>query len=371
MRARLLAILALGAMGMLGPSRAAAQFDDVPTPKEKAAADTLALRRRACEKGDGYACYDLAQRVQRGELAANGNSTTVVWSLEAEACAKGYARACTEVAAKRRADSIAVVRWRADSIAEAQARVAEAQREAARRHADSIALVQAPVQAPIQAPIQAPKTDGAKPAAKSMSKWKALLIAGAGIAVAAADGEAQKSVAEGQVDAQNAMAATAQILGDSEDAAALSGSGTSPGAPSTAAATAGAVGSAGAAGAGRGFDGTWSYTGSYAAQVQYLLSRVTNWRCPASLSVQGAKPQVTITTSASSQRDQYVAAALTTAWAMECYARLGYTQKAAALEPTMRDLLDNADALCSGTPGVAGAPTPTTLWIWGCPPPIR
>lgn len=113
-----------------------------------------------------------------------------------------------------------------------------------------------------------------------------------------------------------------------------------------------------------------TYSGASSRYVQYLLSHVPDWKVPTCATcTDGVTPTVRI--NKNSQRDTYVAAAVTYAWGAEAYSRLGETEKAEESAGQVKTLLDQADALCSEAPAADGGGSGLqTLRIWPCPAPF-
>src|SRR5439155_11268920 len=68
------------------------------------------------------------------------------------------------------------------------------------------------------------------------------------------------------------------------------------------------------------------------------------------------------------QRDQYVGAAISYAWAAAAYAYQGNQTRATENAENMRTQLRNADRLCSDAPYVAPGTTCVTAQIYDCGP---
>lgn len=113
-----------------------------------------------------------------------------------------------------------------------------------------------------------------------------------------------------------------------------------------------------------------TYRGEDARYVQHVLSRVPGWKVPSCPNCSdGITPALRI--SRNSQRDAYVSAAVTFAWAAEAYSRMGKDREAEDAAGEVRKLLEQADALCSDGPAFSGGGTgEQTLHIWPCPPPF-
>ncbi len=107
-----------------------------------------------------------------------------------------------------------------------------------------------------------------------------------------------------------------------------------------------------------------SYSGPYAANVKLLLSKVSGWKTFSCLTCSdGVPPKVNINSNC--QRDAYVAAAVSYAWAAENYYRLGRTTDATTQATSMNTNLQYARNLCSNSISVGGSSC-LTLTIFPC-----
>jgi hypothetical protein len=113
-----------------------------------------------------------------------------------------------------------------------------------------------------------------------------------------------------------------------------------------------------------------TYDGVAAREVRHLLSRVEGWKVPSCATcTDGVTPSIRM--NKNSQRDAYVAAAVTYAWAAEAYHRLGNAAKAKESAEGAKKSLEQANELCSGSPSNSGGGSgPQTLTIWSCPAPF-
>jgi hypothetical protein len=370
-----------------GAAPALAQFGEVPTDQQVKADDALKDLRKRCRSNEGAACYEIGMMMSRGQLAGLNSSNVTQWTLFAEACEKQYAPGCAATRQKAVDDSVAAVRAAEEAQQRAFAerrrkeeeeRLASARREQqaaeARLAAEEAQRRYLAAKAQREAGEANPQTEEEAPEPKKSGGGgllEGLALVGSGLASGLAAGP-DASDADRQAAVASGMTMAAQLMGDDEAVEGIQRAaqqqGVSSGLTSPGFAAA-ATASPSAGGSGSGFNGQWAYTGRYAAQVRHFLTQLPNWRCPTGPGDGGVTPRLPVRPS--SQRDQYVAAAVTTAWGLECYAREGKFDQAREWEPTMGDALENANALCSSATAAPGRSSPATLGLWGCPPPIR
>ena len=101
-----------------------------------------------------------------------------------------------------------------------------------------------------------------------------------------------------------------------------------------------------------------NYAGKYSDWVIKLLDRSGPWSCPDN------PPKIKAKQCA---RDASVAAAVSFAWAAECYAEQGEKNRATAHAEEMYKNLMDAKNLCSDAPSFAGAKECDTMNIFACP----
>lgn len=98
---------------------------------------------------------------------------------------------------------------------------------------------------------------------------------------------------------------------------------------------------------GGGNNSTYKYNGIHAEKVQMLLSRITGWN-------ETTAPPCINMIRPGCQRDSYVCAAISYAWAAEMHARQGDFNTATYEAREMMNNLSMADQLCGGSPPPSG-----------------